>query len=55
MDQLVLPPPQKGVLSVETTAGRLRVNFKRDAVVPFPAVAANTVFSRSLNIHAVAV
>jgi hypothetical protein len=55
MDQLALPHSQKGVLSVDTTAGRLRVNFKRDAAVPIAAVVANTVFSRSLNIHAVAV
>ena len=30
MDQLVLPHSYPGVLSVDTTASRLRVNFKRD-------------------------
>jgi cell filamentation protein len=36
MDQLVLPYSKEGVLSVDKTASRLRVNFKRDQAAPSP-------------------
>ena len=36
LDELVLPYSREGVLSVDKTASRLRVNFKRDEVAPAP-------------------
>ncbi len=34
MDQLVLPYLREGVLSIDKTARRLRVNFKREEGAP---------------------
>jgi cell filamentation protein len=36
LDELVLPYARQGVLSVDKTVSRLRVNFKRDEVDPAP-------------------